>query len=233
MRIASPQLRFLLRGSTLLLLLLALWWFVLLQPLLSGLRLFTELALHLVPGSSSVASVIVAPNTDWLLRVPIPESLAKQEAVQKAFGRAPGAPLVQVHSFKLAIAERTPTFFTLSFPLFWALILAGPWSRSLWRAAAVGSALLALLAVLSLLLYTAYTIQTSLKLASSSLAVGLWGAVEYLNVNVVSYLAPLLIAVWLQKELRAQIFSWEVPVAPAPASPVETDKSRRGRYRGR
>jgi hypothetical protein len=152
-----------------------------------------------------------------------------RESVQRAFGHAPDAPPIKVRSFKLAIAGRIPAFFTLSFPLFWALVLAAPRTRRLWLVMAAGTALLAALALLSLLLYTAYTIGTKLELISAD---SLWSAAEYLNINVVSYVAPFLIALWLHRELRAQIFSWDAPVAPAAATPP-SGKPRRGRYRGR
>ena len=228
---ASPQFRFLLRGSSLLLVMLALWWLVLLHPLLAGMRLSTDLVLRLLPGGSSAAGVAVNSDGGWIVQVPIPASFAKQDQVQRTFGRAPGAPLVKVRSFKLAIAERIPTFFTLSFPLFLALALAAPPARRLWRIMAGGTALLALLALLSLLFYAAFTIETNLKLVTSYLPAILWGAAEYLNINVVPYLAPLLMALWLHAELRAQIFSWDAPAVPVVS--VEAEKARRGRYRGR
>jgi hypothetical protein len=230
---ASPQFRFLLRGSSLLIALLALWWWLLLSPMLAGLRLSAELALHLMPGGS-IASVTVDP-AGWILRVPIPEFVAKQDAVQRTFGRAPGAPPVKVRSFKLAVAETIPTFFTLSFPLFWALLLAAPKSRRFWQVLALGTALLWILALISLLFYTAYSIETNMKLVTGEPAVTLWGAAEYLNVNVVPYLAPLLLALGLHSELRTQILSWDPAPLPAVAvaATVEADKPRRGRYRGR
>jgi hypothetical protein len=226
-------LRFLLRGSSLLLLLLALWWWVLLPPMLAGLRLSTGAVLWLLPGGRSASGVTVAPNGDWVLRVPIPESMANEDAVQRAYRRAPGAPRVLVRSFKLVIADRIPTFFTLGFPLFWALVLAAPRMPRLWRPVAGGTALLALLAQLSLLLYTAYSIESTLRLATSAAAVSLWGAAEYLNVNVVPYMAPMLIAPWLHTGLREQIFSWNAVATPESAHLGEADKPRRGRYRGR
>src|ERR1700761_8560429 len=133
----SPQLRFLLRASSLLIVMLALWWWLLLSPLLTGLRLAAEGALHLMPGGS-IASIVVDPESGWRVRVPIPQFLANQDAVQQTFGRAPGAPPVKVRSFKLAIAETIPTFFTLSFPLFWALSLAAPRSRQFWKVLGIG-----------------------------------------------------------------------------------------------
>jgi len=233
---SSPQLRFLLRGSGLLFVMLALWWWVLLHPLLAGMRLSTDLVLRLLPGESSAAGVTVQPNNAWVLQVPIPESLARRDEVQRTYGRLPGAPPVKVRSFKLAISERIPTFFTLGFPLFWALVLAAGRARRLWRVLAGGTALLAMLALLSLLLYTAYTIETRLRVGTSALASTLWETAEYLNLNVAPYMAPLLIAVWLHSELRAQIFSWNAvsePAAPASAPAAGAEKTRRGRYRGR
>ena len=228
---ASPQFRFLLRGTALLIAMLVLWWWVLLSPTLAGLRFSTAAVLWLLPGGRSASGVMVEPGSDWMVRVPIPWFVAKQDAVQRAYGRVPGAPPVQVRSFKLEIAGRIPTFFTLSLPLFWALVLAAGRTPRLWRVLAIGSALLAVLAQFSLLLYTAYSIETTLRLATEGAAATLWGAAEYLNVNVAPYVAPLLIAPWLHRELRSQIFSWVEP--PAPAAPVEAEKARRGRYRGK
>src|ERR1022692_2586749 len=44
---ASPQARFLLRGSGLFIVLLAVWWWILLSPMLAGLRLSTRVVLWL------------------------------------------------------------------------------------------------------------------------------------------------------------------------------------------
>lgn len=229
---ASPQLRFLLRASLLFLSMLALWWFVLLGPMLDGVRLSTSLALRLLALGSDNGSVSVGSNGDWIVRVPMPEFLAKKDAVQRTFGRAPGASPVKVRSFKLAIAQRIPTFFTLTFPLFWAVMLAGPWSHRLGRLIGSGTALLWLLATLSLLLYTLYSIATNMALIAAGLPKVLWDGVEYLNVNVVPYAAPVLLALWLHRDLRRQIFSWDAPV-PSESQAVEPDKPRRGRYRAK
>jgi hypothetical protein len=232
---SSPQFRFLLRGSSLLLLFLALWWWVLLTPLLAGMRFSTDLVLRLLPGGSTAAGVTVDSRGDWTLRVPISESLAKQDSVQREFVRTPGAPPVKIRSFKLAVAERIPTFFTLGLPLFWALVLAAPRTSRLWRVMAGGTALLALLAMISLLFYTAYSIETNLRLVTGGAAATLWSAAEYLNINVVPYMAPLLIALWLHTQLRTQIFSWDAAPAlqPVPPIPAEVDRPRRGRHRTR
>jgi hypothetical protein len=230
---ASPQLRFLLRGSGLFVVMLVVWWWVLLSPMLAGLRLSTGAALWLMPGGGTASGVILQPDGDWLLRVPLPGFLAKQEAVQRAYGRKPGAPPVNVRAFRLMIGETIPKFFTLGFPLFWALVLAAPPSRRVWRVLAIGTGLLALLAQLSLLLYAAYSIETNLQLVTSSVPAALWRSVEYLNVNVAPYVTPLFLAAWLNTELRAQIFSWGAAPEPAPAPAVEADKPRRGRYRGK
>ena len=228
---ASPQARFLLRGSGLFIVLLAVWWWILLSPMLAGLRLSTRVVLWLAPGGSSASGVTVQPDGDWLLRIPLPGFLARQDAVQRAYGRAPGAPPVNVRSFRLTIGERIPTFFTLGFPLFWALVLAAPRSRRLWRVVALGTALLAVLAQLSLLFYAAFSIETNLHLATSAAASTIWNGIEYLNVNVAPYIAPVLLAAWMHTELRAQIFSWSAEPEPAPV--VQMEKARRGRYRAR
>ncbi len=229
----SPQVRFLLRGSGLFVVMLVVWWWVLLSPMLAGLRLSTGAVLWLTPGGRTASGVIIQPDGDWLVRVPLPGFLAKQDAVQRAYGRKPGAPPVNVRSFRLTIGETIPKFFTLGFPLFWALVLATPYSRRVWRVLAIGTGLLAILAQLSLLVYVAYSIVTNLQLVTSSVPATLWRSVEYLNVNVVPYVAPLLLAAWLHTDLRAQIFSWGGEPEPVPAPALEADKPRRGRYRGK
>ena len=229
----SPQLRFLLRASGLFVVLLTLWWWLLLSPMLAGLRFSTGAILWMMPGGRTASGVVLQPDGDWAVRVPLPEFLVKQEAIQRAYRRVPGAPSpVNVRSFRLAIADRVPTFFTLGFPLFWALALAAPLSRRVWRVLAIGTALLAVLSQLSLLVYLAYAIETTLQLAPSGLPAALWRAAEYLNVNVLPYVAPLFLAAWLHRDLRTQIFSWGEP-APVPVPVVEEEKSKRGRYRGR
>jgi hypothetical protein len=230
---ASPQLRFLLRGSGLFILLLALWWWVLLGPMLTGLRLSTSGILWLLHDGRTASGVTVAPD-GWILRVPIPDFIARRDTVQKAYGRAPGAPPVKVRSFQLGVPQRTPSFFLLGFPLFWALVLAAPWSGAGWRAMAAGTGLLAVLAQASLLAYTVYSIATTLKVGTTGLAGIVWSGLEYLNVNVAPYMAPLLIALWLHAGLRAQIFSWGAETAPAAVPiPTESGKAKRGRYRGK
>lgn len=230
---ASPQLRYLLRASGLFIVLLAAWWWLLLSPMLASLRASTRAVLWLLPGGGSASGVNVEPNSDWSLRVPLPQFLAKQDAVQRAYGRAPGAPPVNVRSFRLVIGDRVPTFFTLGFPLFWALVIAGPRSRRLWGVLGAGSGILAILAQFSLLVYACYSIETALSLVTSSTARALWNAAEYLNMNVIPYVAPVLLAAWLDNELRGQIFSWDSePQAAAEPSP-EPEKTSRGKYRVR
>jgi len=228
---ASPQGRFLLRASGLFIVLLAMWWWLLLTPMLAGLRLSTRVLVWVMPGGSSASGVMVQPDGDWLLRIPVPGFLARQDAVQRAYGRAPGAPPVNVRSFRLVIGERIPTFFTLGFPLFWALVPAAPRTGQMWRLLAVGTGVLAVLAQLSLLFYAAFSIETNLHLATSATASTIWSALEYLNLNVVPYVTPVLLAAWLHTELRAQIFSWSAE--PEAASVVQEEKARRGRYRAK
>jgi hypothetical protein len=233
-RSASPQLRFLLRGSVLFIVMLAVWWWLLLSPMLAGLRASTRAMLWLSPGGRASSGVSVQPDGDWMLRVPLPGFVAKQEAVQKAYGRAPGAPEVSVRSVRLVVAERLPTFFTLGFPLFWALVLAAPRPHRLGRALGVGTAVLAVLSQLSLLFYTAFTIGTNLHLITIGLGATLWSAIEYLNLNVVPYAVPLLLAAWLHSGLRAQIFSWtDEPETVTARGAAEAGKARRGKYRSR
>jgi hypothetical protein len=110
------------------------------------------------------------------------------------------------------------------------MMVAAPRSKQFWRILGIGTGILAILAVLSLLFYTAYTIQNNMRL-TAGLSATLWDGAEYLNVNVVPYMAPILLGLWLHRELRSQILAWDVPVEE-PVSPTSSaEKPKRGRYR--
>jgi len=213
---------------------LALWWYVLVSPLLGGLRLLTELSLRLWPGGGSIAHVAIDPAGDWIVRVPAPVSVARQDNLRQMFNPAGrGDRPVQVRSIQIGLPGKMPLFFTLSFPLFWAIVLAAPWAKSSWRILLYGTGLNAILAVMSLLLFTAYTIATNLHVGPTGFAGVVLDGAEYVNTNVVTYVAPFLIAIWLHAELRAQIFFREAAEAVTPAPAQQQSDKRRGKYRGR
>jgi len=201
---ANPPLRFLLRGSLLVVVMLTVWWLLLLDPLLGILRVSTGLALHLIPGNGSAAQAAYDPFANWVLQVPLPAFVQRSYAVQKMFD--PAIRPVRLASLRLAIARDVPVLFSLVFPLFWAAALAAPFSRRTWKILLAGTALVYLVSVGGIILYSIYMIDRNLGYTTGA-AHTVLGFFEYLNMYVVPYAAPLLIALALNADLRAQIFS--------------------------
>jgi hypothetical protein len=200
----SPQFRFLLRGSLLVAVMLTVWWMFLLDPLLDALRISTGLALHLAPGNGAMAHAIDDASGNWVLEVPIPAFVQRSDAVQKMFD--PAIRPVRLPSLKLAISRDVPVLFSLVFPLFWAAALAAPLTRRTPKILLAGTALVYLISVGSVVLYSVYMIDRNLTYTTGA-ANTVLNFFEYLNMYVVPYAAPLLIALVLDSNLRAQIFS--------------------------
>ena len=200
----NPQLRFLLRGSLLVVVMLTVWWMLLLDPLLGALRVSTGLALHLVPGNGSTAHATSDPSGNWVLQVPLPGFIQRSDAAQKMFD--PALRPVRLPSLKLAVARDVPVLFSLVFPLFWAAALAAPFSRRTWKILLAGTALVSLVSIGGIILYSIYMIDRNIGYTTGASNTVL-NFFEYLNMYVVPYAAPLLIALALNADLRAQIFS--------------------------
>jgi hypothetical protein len=214
----SDPLRFLLRALVFLALMLALWWFVLLNPLLAGLRFSAELTLRLLPGGSSVSHVTIGPDRNWTFQVPAPAAVVNQERTQQMLGAAAaGSGRIKVRSMKVEGAGRYPILFTVSLPLYWAILLAAPGWRRLPLRMASGTALLAVLALLSIAVYAIRLVGGYLQSTTAGLPGFLADSAMYLAVGVVPYLAPVLVALSLDGELRGLILNGEA--APAVAAP--------------
>jgi hypothetical protein len=80
----SPQFRFLGHALLWFTVALAIWWMLLLNPMLSALRSFSELFLRFLPGGG-VAQITIQPDGNWLLRMPLPEAIGKLDSTQKIF----------------------------------------------------------------------------------------------------------------------------------------------------
>ena len=209
----SPQLRFFLRGSALLIGVLLLWWWLLTAPLVGALRLAADVTIHALPGGGAMAHIATDTAGNWQIQAPAPAWLGRQGATQKMFGATPGQ-AVKVRSIRLAVSPDVPVLFTLVFPVFWAIALAAPWSRRSWRVLLVGTALMFLEAWLAILLYAAAKVNDTLHMFSAT-ATTVLDFAEYLNMYVAPYLAPILIALALHRELRTLILFGE----PASDSP--------------
>jgi len=183
---------------------LAAWWLLLLDPLLDGLRVSTGMALQLMPGDGATADAVSDSTGNWILQVPLPGFVQRSEAVQKLF--KPDARPVRLPSLKLAVARDVPTLFSLVFPLFWAAALAGPFGPRTWKYLLAGTAIVYLISVGAIIFYAVYMIDRNLSYTSGA-ANTVINFLEYLNMYVVPYAAPVLTALALNAELRAQIFT--------------------------
>ncbi|HMC58595.1 MAG TPA: hypothetical protein VKJ01_05335 [Candidatus Solibacter sp.] len=221
-----PPFRFLLRASLLLMAMLVLWGSVLLDPLRAGLRVCTAAALWLIPGDGRVAEAAILPNGDWSLRLPMPAAAARaaaarQEPVQQMLGRTsqdaapinivPGYDIVPgyaaVRSLKLVVEGKYPAIFTAGLPFYWALILASGWTWRRGRRLLEGSAALFAMAVVSMAFYAIRLAIKNSHLITGRTAVFLLDLGEYFVVNVIPYLAPLLLALYLDLDLRTLVFT--------------------------
>jgi hypothetical protein len=223
----SDPLRFLLRALVFLALMLALWWLVLLNPLLAGLRLSAELTLRLLPGGSSVSHVTIGPDRNWTFQVPAPAAVVNQERTQQMLAAsAGGSGRIKIRSIKVEGAGRFPVLFTVSLPLYWAILLAAPGRRRLLRISC-GTAVLAAFALLSIAVYAIRLVGGYFHLAMEGLPGFLMDSAAYLATGVVPYFGPVLVALSLNGELRGLILTGEV--APAAAAFVSAGSRRRRR----
>ena len=225
----SDPLRFLLRALVLLALMLALWWLVLLNPLLAGLRLSAELTLRLLPGGSSVSHVTIGPDRNWTFQVPAPAAVVNQEKTRQMLGAASvGSGPIKIRSMKVEGAARYPILFTVSLPLYWAILLAAPGRRRrLPLRMASGTVVLAAFALLSIAVYAIRLVGGYFQLTTEGLPGFLMDSAMYLAAGVVPYLGPVLVALWLDGELRGLILAGEA--APAAAQAVSAAPRRRNR----
>jgi hypothetical protein len=224
---SCPPLRFILRVSLLLIPMLMLWGALLLDPLRVGLRLFTTAAFWLIPGEGSPEAAI-RPNGDWSLRLPVPAVIGRQDGVQQMFPRSSRddpAP-IYVRSLTVVIEGKYPILFTAGLPFFWALLIAAgcTWRRG--RALLQGSAALFIVAVASLIFFTLGSALKNIHLITGGAAGFLLDSGNYFVINVVPYVTPLVLALYLDSDLRTQVF-----FRHAESSHIEAAQPRKRRQR--
>ncbi len=232
-RLDSPQLRFLLRAFGLLIGMLLLWWFLLLDPLLGWVHQSGDFVLGWMPGAAEGPHAIVKPDGNWMLRLPVPEAAAGREDLQRlAGGGSPGAQPAKVRSFRLEITRTRVALFTVAMPLFWALMLAAPGKRML-RMMAYGSAGIAAAMPFTLALDGMESIRTYFHIQSTPFFAFLWTAAGYMNSEVLPYAMPIFLGLWLNRELRAQVFAWVPAGEPRPEGPPTRRERKRARREAR
>lgn len=221
------HLRYFVRTLLLLVPIFAIWWTLLLDPALGALRLTTEGVFRVCLGANPPAEVAIEPAGNWFFRVPVPSAVARRDEIQRLFGRtSPTAPLVNVRSLRLEIPGRDPSLFLVSLPFFWAMTLATELSLRTLRALAAGTFLLLPLAVALLAFDVVRTFIVNTHLVISGFVEALLHASETAALNLIPYLAPMLLAFALHRGLRMLVFSWEVVPAASPA-PGATGRSSR------
>jgi hypothetical protein len=198
----KPQLRFLARVSVLFAAALALWWFAMRGPLLEWVRLSTAVLLDAAGGFRTDTAVVIQPAGVWMIQAPVPSPSA---------GKNLGAGGVRFRSLKLQVPQWVPTVQTVSLPFFWALILAAPRPRGWWRPLAIGTLVLLAIPSLSLLVYAAHVVQRNVYPDAGGGIGWLLDFADYLCGTVLPYIAPLLLAVALNRQLRSMIVGAEEP----------------------
>jgi hypothetical protein len=187
----KPQTRFLLRGSALLIGLLTLWWFVLLAPMLYLLKGATGLFLSVEENSTN----------GWTLRVPLEQTLppTPQQPVPR-----------QIRSVDFDIPRSDVVTFTFSLPVYWAIILAAPGVTRSLRPLLLGTMVLSATEIALLLGFAQLTaFGAASQMTGNGQAIGLWfrQVGVYLVVNVIPYMAPFAVALWLHQQLRSEVLS--------------------------
>jgi hypothetical protein len=152
--------------------------------LLDPLRVYLRVATSLLISPSGAARISVDADGDWELPVRAPRNSPQ--------------------------AGRT-ILLTMSLPLFWAVVVAAPHSRRMWRALAWGTAILTAIGPPSLLLNAGYAARTVLFPATPGLVWWRFGA--YLCTSVIPYILPVLLALLLHAELRQAVLHGKWPTS--------------------
>jgi hypothetical protein len=225
----GPQLRFLLRACGLVIVMLLVWWIFLLDPVLGWVRGSGDFLLGVLPGATEGSHVEIGPDGNWMLRLPVPAAAAQRGDLQQMAG---GGRPKKVRSFKMQTSRSKVALFTVTLPLFLALLFSVRMpAKQLIRSLATGVAILAVLMPLALALFGMATIRAYFHIASTPAVEFLWGSAGYMNTEVLPYLVPLFLALWLNPQLRAQVFSWAPALVPPLAPPKEAALARRERKR--
>lgn len=208
----KPHARFLLRGSALLITLLTIWWFVLQIPMGFLLKKSAQALGALAFDVPSSRFLTEAPNGDWTFEVPIDFTAAA----------------IHYHSIDFDLARSDAGAFTFGLPVFWAIVLAAPWTARSRGTLAKGTAVMATMEMLLLLIFVQeFAHKTAAQMSQNQDAVSawFWRFSDYLMMCVIPYEMPFVTALWLHPELKRLVFGWEPPERPIPCgNPIRKRK---------
>jgi hypothetical protein len=161
------------------------------------------MALRALPRAGALTRITEEPGGDWAIRIPLPSPL---EATARQMFGPDQARQLKTRYLTLRLPQTLFVRFTMAMPLFWAIVLAAPVSWRTARALASGTALLAVLALLSSALWVAHTLHQQIPLVSSRAGVFLLEFSHYLNTDALPYLGAIVLALWLDADLRSLVF---------------------------
>jgi hypothetical protein len=197
----GPQVQFLLRGSALLIALLTLWRLELQPPMLFLMQAGESFALRLFSNAGAAEPVTLDSAGDWNFRIPVEDT-----GRESTRGLGP----VKFQDIEFTIPRPDVVLSTFSVPVFWAIVLAAPISRSCVRVLLWGTAVVSVVEILSLFAQVeiiAYGVASHLHTSEEGLMA--WGRElgTRLLIGVIPFAAPVLAAVALHRDLRSQLFA--------------------------
>ena len=216
----TPQSRFLLLGSLLVAGLSLLWWLALMNPALLLLREAVGACGAAVSTEHSALRVTESAIGGWTFEVPLEASLPQ----------SPGHPKPRrIRSIHFGIKRSSVGAFTFGLPVYWALILASPGIRRCWLPLVAGTVAVTALEIVLLLVNAEILARSSLlELFQLQDPVEIWFLrfSDYLMVTCRCVL-PFAVALWLDRELREQIFHWAGAAAVPARSAAIPEAPRR------
>ncbi len=198
----NPHLGFLLRASSTLVLALTAWWWVLATPMVAVLAQSTEFFINLVLGSDAGLSTGAAG--DWNFRVPV-DLVASNGS--------------KIRSIEFSLGQEGLLTFTFSLPTYWAIAIATRSTRRNWLRLVWGTITVCAVEQFSLLAYVQLSGMSAggqWEPSRSALVTYVLTVLSYMIVRVVPYVAPFVVLLALDPELRREMFLWEFDEQRAP-----------------
>jgi hypothetical protein len=151
-------------------------------------RISSDVLLSTFPGATLQTGVEIHPGGVWVIQAPI-----------RSGGRS--------RNVRLEAPQRLPTQLTIALPLFWAVILAAPSTRKLWRILGLGTALLLVLPPVALIIYAAHVVRIYVFPNAPAMVEYALAVADYVASTVAPYVGPVLLALALHTQLREMVIT--------------------------